>query len=353
MNASIMTNLTENNLDDNHSTNINQTYANIFAETTSNTTAYISTFNMTNNSLDFNTSEVTLDFCVTEKPPSIVPILDCLLFLPVLIGNGLVLMLFARNIKRVVSVDIYIINLVISDILFALTLPIFAAENMTTEYMGVIPCVCVNAVFTTCLYVHSLSLCCLSVYQYLTAAHTNFILKYHKIMYTTTICPLIWIFAALLAVPDIILFNNPQIDLCTRFTLDKYVLSSTTVFVQLIIGFLCPFVIILASYLGIASSLAYAKAVQRRRAFKFAIIVVMFFNCWFPYNICLLWRANSWVQEHSSCQMEQMRERYAIPLTRSLATINCCLIPYIYVLSKRRFQAQIKAIWSKVIINKD
>uniref|UniRef100_UPI00358F43AD atypical chemokine receptor 2-like n=1 Tax=Myxine glutinosa TaxID=7769 RepID=UPI00358F43AD len=277
-----------------------------------------------------------------------------MLFPLALLGNLLVLALFIRNRYRLNTLDIYIINLVLSELSFTLVVPFISHGEFYNNWsFGPIVCKVVHFYSSLYLYIHGFTLCCYSIYHYLSVAHTSWLLQHHKLIHTYTACMVIWLLAVALSVVDARFYSNENdadMKYCTRFILsyhsfnDIYI-SAGFACLKLLLGFFTPFIVILISACGAGGALAYAPAARRRRAREFSAVAGTFFLCWFPYNVCDLLVSLSWLGDETEtfdCAFEYAMLVYCLPLTRSMAFLYCCIVPILHVLRKRRQRAQLK-----------
>lgn len=129
-----------------------------------------------------------------------VVVVYALVFLLSLLGNSLVMLvvLYSR-VSRSVT-DVYLLNLAMADLLFALTLPIWAVSKATGWIFGTPLCKVVSLLKEVNFYSGILLLACISVDRYLAIVHATCTLtqKQHWVKF---ICLGIWALSLILSLP--------------------------------------------------------------------------------------------------------------------------------------------------------
>ncbi|XP_019493730.1 PREDICTED: C-X-C chemokine receptor type 2-like isoform X1 [Hipposideros armiger] len=272
-----------------------------------------------------------------------VVIIYALVFLLSLLGNSLVMLvvLYSR-VSRSVT-DVYLLNLAIADLLFALTLPIWAASKAKGWIYGTILCKAVSLLKEVNFYSSILLLACISVDRYLAIVHATRTLT-QKRHWVKFICIGIWALSLILALPIFVfrktVYTSGFSPVCyedmgantTKWRVVMRVLPQT-------FGFLLPLLIMLFCYGLTLRTLFQAHMGQKHRAMRviFAVVLV-FLLCWLPFNLVLvsdtLMRIGVIAE---SCERRNHIDQ-ALNATEILGFLHSCLNPLIYAFIGQKFR---------------
>ncbi|TEA38941.1 hypothetical protein DBR06_SOUSAS1710018, partial [Sousa chinensis] len=129
-----------------------------------------------------------------------VVVIYALVFLLSLLGNSLVmLVILYSRVGRSVT-DVYLLNLAMADLLFALTLPVWATSKAKGWIFGTALCKVVSLLKEVNFYSGILLLACISVDRYLAIVHATRMLT-QKRHWVRFICLGIWVLSLILALP--------------------------------------------------------------------------------------------------------------------------------------------------------
>ncbi|XP_023616934.1 C-X-C chemokine receptor type 2 isoform X1 [Myotis lucifugus] len=266
-----------------------------------------------------------------------------LVFLLSLLGNSLVmLVVLYSHVNRSVT-DVYLLNLAIADLLFALTLPIWAAAKATGWIFGTPLCKMVSLLKEVNFYSGILLLACISVDRYLAIVHATrtLTLKRHWVKF---ICLGIWALSLILSLPVFVFRravyppNSGPVcyeDLGANTTKWRTVMRA----LPQTIGFLFPLLVMLFCYGFTLRTLFQAHMGQKHRAMRviFAVVLV-FLLCWLPYNLVLLSDTLLRIgMIKDSCGRRNNIGR-ALDATEILGFLHSCLNPLIYAFIGQKFR---------------
>jgi hypothetical protein len=273
----------------------------------------------------------------------VVVVIYVLVFLLSLLGNSLVMLviLYRRSICSVT--DVYLLNLAIADLLFALTLPVWAASKVNGWIFGTLLCKITSLVKEVNFYSGILLLACISVDRYLAIVHATRTLtqKRHLVKF---ICLSVWGFSLILSLPFFIFRqaytpNNSSL-VCYE------VLGNNTAKWRMVLrilphtfGFILPLLVMLFCYGFTLCTLFKAHMGQKHRAMRviFAVVLV-FLLCWLPYNLVLV--ADTLMRIHvieETCDRRNDIDR-ALDATEILGFLHSCLNPLIYAFIGQKFR---------------
>ncbi|XP_051870474.1 C-X-C chemokine receptor type 2-like isoform X2 [Pristis pectinata] len=251
-------------------------------------------------------------------------------------GNLVVMTVILYNRRIASSIDIYLLHLATADLLFALSLPFWAVDAISGWVFGDAMCKVVSMLQEVNFYSGILLLACISVDRYLAIVHSAQSHKQKRPFLTKLVCGVVWVMAVLLSLP--VLYKGEFIysgrTLCYE-TLDGESAATwriTTRFLRHLIGFLIPLGVMVFCYSVTIHRLCQMKALQKQKAMKLIIAVVLaFFICWLPHNITVLidtLMRSKLIAE--TCDRRNHIDR-ALSVTQSLGFLHCCINPILYV----------------------
>ncbi|XP_036612015.1 C-X-C chemokine receptor type 2-like isoform X2 [Trichosurus vulpecula] len=266
-----------------------------------------------------------------------------LVFLLSLLGNSLVMLVVLYNrLSRSVT-DIYLLNLAIADLLFALSLPLWAASKVKGWIYGTSLCKFVSLLKEVNFYSGILLLACISVDRYLAIVHATRALT-QKRHWVKFVCMGIWGLSLLLSMP--IIFSREAIKteyygfVCyenfgNSTEKGRLILRILTQF----FGFVLPLLVMLFCYGFTLRTLFEAHMGQKHRAMRviFAVVLV-FLLCWLPYNLVLI--TDTLLRTgliEDNCPRRHVIEN-AINTTEVLGFLHSCLNPIIYAFIGHKFR---------------
>ncbi|XP_077008145.1 C-X-C chemokine receptor type 2 [Tamandua tetradactyla] len=272
-----------------------------------------------------------------------VTVIYALVFLLSLLGNSLVMVVILYNrVGRSVT-DVYLLNLAIADLLFALTLPIWGTSKVKGWVFGTPLCKLVSLLKEVNFYSGILLLACISVDRYLAIVHATRTLtqKRHLVKF---VCLGIWGLSLLLSLP-VFLFREAY-DPPLSSPVCYEILGNNTANWRMLLrilpqtfGFVLPLLVMVFCYGFTLRTLFEAHMGQKHRAMRviFAVVLV-FLLCWLPYNLVLvadtLMRTRM-IQE--TCERRNDIDR-ALDATEILGFFHSCLNPIIYAFIGQKFR---------------
>uniref|UniRef100_G1R6R8 C-X-C chemokine receptor type 1 n=1 Tax=Nomascus leucogenys TaxID=61853 RepID=G1R6R8_NOMLE len=266
-----------------------------------------------------------------------------LVFLLSLLGNSLVmLVILYSRVGRSVT-DVYLLNLALADLLFALTLPIWAASKVNGWIFGTFLCKVVSLLKEVNFYSGILLLACISVDRYLAIVHATRTLtqKRHLVKFVCVGC---WGLSMILSLPFFLFRQayhpNNSSPVCYE------VLGNDTAKWRMVLrtlphtfGFIMPLFVMLFCYGFILRTLFKAHMGQKHRAMRVVFAVVLIFLlCWLPYNLVLFTDTLMRTQLiEESCERRNDIGQ-ALDATEILGFFHSCLNPIIYAFIGQNFR---------------
>ncbi|XP_010160650.1 C-X-C chemokine receptor type 2-like [Antrostomus carolinensis] len=291
----------------------------------------------------------------------LVVVIYCLVFILSVVGNGLVVLVVTSShtshTNRSVT-DVYLLNLAVADLLFALSLPLWAAYRAHEWVFGTVMCKAISVLQEANFYSGILLLACISVDRYLaivyaTRAATE---KRHWVKF---VCVGIWVFSVLLSLPVLLFreaFHSPsngtvcyeRIGGEARGGVVLRILPQT-------FGFALPLLVMLFCYGVTIHTLLQTKNAQKQRAMKVILAVVLvFLICWLPYNITLV--SDTLMRTRAIDETCERRNRIdtALSVTQVLGFAHSCINPIIYAFIGQKFRNSfLKILAQRGLISKD
>ncbi|NP_001304000.1 C-X-C chemokine receptor type 1 [Tupaia chinensis] len=289
----------------------------------------------------------------------IVVVVYALVFLLSLLGNSLVMMVILHSRASRSVTDVYLLNLAIADLLFALTLPIWAASREKGWIFGTTLCKIVSLLKEVNFYSGILLLACISVDRYLAIVHATRTLtqKRHLVKF---VCLGIWGLSLILSLP-FVLFREAYSP--TNSSPVCYeVLGNDTAKWRMVLrvlphtfGFVLPLLIMLFCYGLALRTLFKAHMGQKQRAMRiiFAVVLV-FLLCWLPYNLVLVADTPMRTQVIQETCKRRHDINQALDATEILGFLHSCLNPFIYAFIGQNFRyGFLKILATRGLVSKE
>ncbi|XP_058233630.1 P2Y purinoceptor 11-like [Hemibagrus wyckioides] len=222
-------------------------------------------------------------------------------------------------------------NLIISDIFYAVVLPLRVVYYSKGQVwiFGEAVCKIERFLFTCNLYVSIYFIMCISVARYLAIVHPFFTRKHIRPKHAKIVSLFVWIFVASISSP-ILYFSGMKNKKCyLSAKLDKPVISNPRVFMT-IMGCLVPFVVTFASYFGVIWVVCKNANITLLEKKKVALIVglgcVLYAVSFVPYHILQIWYFKLKEGNKPNCYV-----RNGYQVSKALACLNMCLHPILYM----------------------
>ncbi|XP_012595579.1 C-X-C chemokine receptor type 2-like [Microcebus murinus] len=294
-----------------------------------------------------------------EISKCILVVIYALVFLLSLLGNSLVmLVILYSRVGRSVT-DVYVLNLAMADLLFALTLPIWAASKVNGWIFGTALCKLVSLLKEVNFYSGILLLACISVDRYLAIVHATRALtqKRHLVKF---VCLGIWALSLCLSLPIVIfrraIYPPSSSPVCyedmgnstAKWRMVLRILPQT-------FGFVLPLLVMLFCYGFTLRTLLKAHMGQKHRAMRviFAVVLV-FLLCWLPYHLVLL--TDTLMRTHviaDTCKRRNAIDQ-ALEATIILGFLHSCLNPIIYTFIGQKFRhGLLKILATRGLVSKE
>lgn len=285
------------------------------------------------------------------------PVFYIINFLLSLLGNGLVLCIVYKYEKLSTVTNIFLVNLVVSDLLFAFSLPFWAVYHSSEWIFGTALCKVVGSVYFIGFHSSILFLTFMTFDRYLAVVHAVAAARSRRRVYAVVVSCVVWAVSVLASVKELVLYDvYPHQEmglLCQERGFSQDVMSTWRLigyYQQFFLFFLLPLVVVLYCYVRISIRIMSTRLNESCRAVKLIFIIVFtFFVCWTPYNVVILIKA---MRLSSSLEAGDTAEGceatdsldYAFYVTRNVAYLYCCISPLFYTFLGKKFQSHFRRL---------
>ncbi|XP_039885409.1 chemokine-like receptor 1 [Simochromis diagramma] len=267
-------------------------------------------------------------------------VIYCVIFIVGTLGNALVIYVTGFKMKKTVE-TVWFLNLAIADFLFTAFL-IFSIISLSQSHrwpFGQFMCKLNNFVTLVNMFASIFTLTtmsadrCLSIWAVVWAHNKRTVCK------ARLICVGIWVIAAICSTPyatfrTVVEYNGAH---SCGYSMTHEQKWSLHIF-RFLMGFVIPFLVIFVSYVAIGIRAMSMSRTRRRRSRRIIFsIIFAFFICWLPFHVC------SFI-EIKAVNNPDLRNIVRImgPLTLSLAFLNSCLNPILYVFMCEEFMKKLR-----------
>ncbi|NWX93841.1 CLTR2 protein, partial [Nothoprocta ornata] len=305
-----------------------------------------------------NTSERALNVSFTNSSSNctidsfkqaVYPAVYLTIFFLGAVGNGLSIYVFFQPSQRKTSVNIYMQNLAISDLMFVSTLPFRATYFLLGSrwIFGEVLCRIMTYTLYVNMYCSIYFLTVLSVVRFIAIVYPFKLWKVTDVKNGKIMCTAIWFFV--LAASSPLLSNEFAGHNHTAKCLDLHPDNTYKLFLMnnivLVVGFILPFCTIIICYVFAIKELVKTKTPQKKpsichkKALSTIIItLILLLLCFLPYHILRTVHLS-----YSVCHQDNPSLHKAVVITLCLAAMNSCLDPVLYYFVAENFKAQIRS----------
>ncbi|KAK1886058.1 C-C chemokine receptor type 7 [Dissostichus eleginoides] len=299
------------------------------------------TMDFENFSMDY--SEYT-NFCVKESNHQFrrwfMSTFYSIIFFLGLTGNLLVILTFFYFKRLKTMTDVFLLNLSFADLLFALSLPFWAANSMAEWVLGLLVCKAMHTVYKVSFYSSMFILSFISVERYFVIAKAVSAYRYRSkaVFLSKVSSAAIWVMALIFSIPEM-RYTTVNNKTCTPYSSNSDKLRVSIQSTQIVLAFALPLLIMSICYSSIIQTLSKARSFERNRAIKVILAVVaVFLVSQVPYNLVLFLNTVVTAQGGTvDCDFEN-NLLYATDVTQCVAFLRCCLNPFVYAFIGVKFR---------------
>ncbi|XP_066464134.1 B2 bradykinin receptor-like [Eleutherodactylus coqui] len=276
------------------------------------------------------------------------------------IENLFVISVFILHKNRCTVAEIYLGNMVFSDLILVSSLPFWATTLSNNFYwpFGSFLCKAISSMVQINVYSSIYFLMMVSVDRYLALVKTMSIGRLRRPRWAKVNCATIWIFATLLTSPTMVLrramFNEflnttaclaqqvPGWNLATKINLN-------------ILGFLVPLVIIAFCTFQIISvlrnnAMQQFKEVNKEKKATWLVLAVLlvFIVCWLPFHISTFLDIMEDFNVFPPCTVDSFNHVFT-QISTYIAYSNSCINPVMYIMVGNHFRKKAKEVYTRLL----
>ncbi|XP_042279426.1 chemokine-like receptor 1 [Thunnus maccoyii] len=268
-------------------------------------------------------------------------VIYCVIFVVGTVGNGLVVYVTGFRMKTTVN-SVWFLNLALADFLFTafLIFSIIAVSKGHHWQFGLVMCKLNSFVVVVNMFASVFLLTAISLDRCLSTCVVVWAQNKRTVRKAQLICAAIWLMAIVCSTPyatfrTLLDGGGGKIYCAYPVITDtqKWILG----IFRFVMAFLIPFLVITACYVAIGVRARRLQRTRQRRSRRIIISVILaFFFCWLPFHVFSLIELNTNNQEHIRII------KIGGTLSLSLAFLNSCLNPILYVFMCDEFQKKLK-----------
>ncbi|XP_062247012.1 P2Y purinoceptor 1-like [Platichthys flesus] len=278
----------------------------------------------------------SFDFTGRFLPPVLI-----LVFIVGLVANTWGMKSLRQNWKKLGSVNMFVLNLGLADVLYLLTLPFLVVYYIKGNVwiFGATFCKITRFCFNLNLYGSIGFLTCITVYRYLAIVHPMKVLGRITVTHSVNISVLVWLLVAAQSLPDVfyIKTSGNQTEKCYETTHDTFVENYLNYSLgRTLTGFCIPLLITLGCYGHMIFTLWFKNNVDKdlkQRSLRLMFILILLFSvCYIPYH--LFKNLNLWsrvLSKHGNCHRWSNGIYIGHQIGRGLVCLNSALNPLVYL----------------------
>ncbi len=277
------------------------------------------------------------------------------------LGNGVVIWVTGFKMKKTVN-TVWFLNLAVADFLFTAFLPLsvtYTAMNFHWPF-GKFMCKLNSTLVFLNMFASVYILVVISVDRCVSVVWPVWAQNHRSVRKASCVSLGVWVLALILSIPyfifrdtapsfvseDIInCFSNFALSDDEKPSLDQIIFRFQSMSIsRFVLGFVIPFTVIVSCYAVIIHRVKRNRTLARQsgRAVKIiAAIIIAFFLCWAPLHIMALIEMVNNTATTRSKTLDYVTV-VGIPITTSLAFINSCLNPLLYVFMGQDFKDKVR-----------
>lgn len=289
----------------------------------------------------------------------IIPVFYYVNFLLSYLGNGLVLFIIYKYEKLNTATNVFLLNLVLSNVLFASSLPFWATYHLSEWIFGEALCKLVSAAYSVGFCSSVLFLALMTLDRYLAVVHAVPAAKSRRRAYAVAGTLAVWLVSVAASAKEFVLQTVWETRfeglMCEEAGYPKITMRRwrlVAYYQQFLLFFLLPLFMVMYCYTSIAVRVLSTRLKNKCRTVKLIFVTVFtFFLCWTPYNVVVFLRAlelsgPGWEGGASSCAASEATD-YALYVTRNVAYVYCCVSPVFYTFVGKKFQSHLRKLLAR------
>lgn len=285
-----------------------------------------------NDSYEYDYGE-PISHCHLEKYDQITGIcfiaISCFSFL----GNGMLVYALARfeDLKRVTM--LFLLCLAVFDLLFTLTLPFWAVENLTEWIFGEIACKILTGAYFVGIYGSLILLTAMTVdCFFFVVVRSKWFTRRRRLNCARAAFVGSWIISVAACLKDALASKVKAIYLIHTCDTSPSQDDQVGYYTQFVMLFVIPLVIIILCYSKILHTLMSSSGQRRYKTLLVVLLIILaFVVCWGPYHIAMIVMSYS---DDGGCEKKvQLNQMFVT--CRILAYFHCCINPLLFLIRGR------------------
>lgn len=287
-----------------------------------------------------------------------------IVFVVGLITNVVAIYIFTCSLKLRNETTTYMMNLVVSDLLFVFTLPlrVFYFINQNWPF-GSVLCKFSVSLFYTNMYGSMFFLTCISVDRFLAIVHPFRSRALRTRRNARIVCIGIWMLVLSGSLPTGFMLettsrenNKTNATFCfENFSSKQWKshLSKVVIFIETV-GFIIPLLLNVCCSIMVLQTLRRPQTISRggklnkTKILRMIVVhLLIFCFCFIPYNVNLVFYALVRTKTLKGCFVESV-VRTIYPIALCIAVSNCCFDPIVYYFTSETIQNSIKKKKSQI-----
>ncbi|XP_034030993.1 chemokine-like receptor 1 [Thalassophryne amazonica] len=279
------------------------------------------------------------------------------------LGNGVVIWVTGFKMKKTVN-TVWFLNLAVADFLFTAFLPLSVTYTAMSFHwpFGKFMCKLNSTVSFLNMFASVYILVVISVDRCVSVVWPVWAQNHRSVRKASCVSLGVWVLALILSAPYFIFrdtalsYHNKDIINCfNNFAFsDDYETQSVNqlrqfrhramTITRFLLGFVIPFTVIVSCYAVIIHRLRRNRSLSSHssRPFKIiAAVITIFFLCWAPYHVMALIEMVNHMASEASETLDHVTT-IGVPIATSLAFLNSCLNPLLYVFMGQDFKDKVR-----------
>ncbi|XP_016531160.1 C-C chemokine receptor type 1-like isoform X1 [Poecilia formosa] len=265
--------------------------------------------------------------------------------------NLLVLVIIHRFERLTTVVNILLVNLVASSLIFMSSLPFVAVYMQMSEWIfGSAMCKIVFSAYYMGFYSSVFFLTLLMFDQHLAVVYSLPAAHVRNQRYAVISCVVVWLVSGLACIRPMLSLNtftylNNSIH-CDYYPTDvpnMDVVIYAGFYIQLFVFFILPLAAIIYCNVRITITVISTRIASKFKTVRLVVVIILLcFICCTPFSVVVV------LLEHgpNSCE-ESQKLGYALQITRNMAYFYFCISPFFYTLLGTKFQDYVRQLFVK------
>ncbi|KAK7117989.1 hypothetical protein R3I94_021736 [Phoxinus phoxinus] len=262
-----------------------------------------------------------------------------IIFILSILGNGVVLLVMYKFEKLNTVTNIFLLNLVSSNIVFTLTLPFQAVHHSDQWIFGEAVCKLVSSADSLGFYSSILFLTLMAFDRYLAVVHCVAASRQRRTRYAVALSSVVWSISLLASLDPFVHFTVEEYPkygfVCEDASESRWKVFG--LYKQFVLFFIFPLSVFIYCYFRITLTVLATRMIGKHRTVRLIFVIVLMFFCfWSPYNIILMINETRDPRECDSVLP------YAEYVTGNIARLYFCINPVLYTFLGRKFQNHVR-----------